>query len=114
MPCHHAVIGIDQNRVGPTEDPDRIGDLADLLLGVGARVVLAGDQRADKAPLDHKIAQGHRNVFVRQFCHVTLAALRRQPRVSEEKCAWGLQSFPWTWEDVASRGWRKNLFKKFG
>ncbi|WP_456780935.1 hypothetical protein [Bradyrhizobium sp. USDA 3315] len=39
MPCDDAIVVIDQDRVGESEPLDRLGDLGDLLLGMGAGVI---------------------------------------------------------------------------
>ena len=49
MPGDDPALGIDQDRVGEAERPDRGGDLLDLPLGMGARVARIGDEASPPA-----------------------------------------------------------------
>ncbi len=48
---HHAIVAVDEDRVGPAELEDRGGDLRDLSVGVGPGVPGVGDQPVEGAVL---------------------------------------------------------------
>ena len=58
------VLVADQNRVGEAEASDAVGDLSDLLPGMGARVLRVGSQPCDWRDLDVGSMMFH--VFPRQ------------------------------------------------
>ena len=68
-------LGIDQDRVGEAELPDRGGDLLDLALRMGAGVAGIGDQAGDRPVADRQRsrrnnADGHAGPFDRAAGHI--------------------------------------------
>jgi hypothetical protein len=67
------VLNVDQHWAGEAEGPDAVGDLPDLLSGVGARVARPGPETGGVDLLDRLGGEGERHV--RTLCLARWGAL---------------------------------------